>query len=79
MNVMIKLPEPAYDYIRFNGKLGWITDNELAEAIRDGIPVPNDTRLFKENDIINGNYQIIGHRIYGLEPVIDTTEKGTKT
>ena len=28
-------------------------------------------RLFDERDIVNGNYEIIGNRIYELEPIIE--------
>lgn len=41
-------------------------------AIQSGTPLPKGHgRLFDERDIVNGNYEVIGNRIYELEPVID--------
>lgn len=32
-------------------------------------------RLFDEKDIINGNYEIIGNKIYEVEPIIEADKE----
>lgn len=45
---------------------------ELASYIDKGTPLPKGHgRLFDEQDIVNGNYEIIGNRIYELEPIVE--------
>ncbi|MCR5727216.1 MAG: hypothetical protein K6G24_07105 [Lachnospiraceae bacterium] len=48
----------------------------LAEAVRNGIVLPKGHgRLFDERDIVNGNYEVIGNRIYELEPIIEADKE----
>lgn len=58
----------------------WCGSPMVEKMIATGIPLPKGHgRLFDERDIINGNYEIIGNRIYELEPIIeaDTESEGT--
>lgn len=44
----------------------------LITAVANGTPLPKGHgRLFDERDIVNGNYEIIGNRIYELEPIVE--------
>lgn len=46
--------------------------NKLKEIVRNGIPLPQGHgRLFDERDIVDGSYEIIGNRIYELEPILE--------
>ena len=45
---------------------------EMKDALMNGTPLPEGHgRLFDEKDIVNGNYEIIGNKIYELEPIIE--------
>ena len=58
----------------------WCGSPMVEKMIATGISLPKGHgRLFDERDIINGNYEIIGNRIYELEPIIeaDTESEGT--
>ena len=75
MQIVIDMPEDVYTRLFDNG----IQDNEIAvddvcemaRAIRKGTPLPRHGRLFEERDIVNGNYEVIGNRIYELDPIIE--------
>lgn len=50
----------------------------LAYGIQQGTPLPKGHgRLFDERDIVNGNYEVIGNRIYELEPIIEADRSDT--
>lgn len=45
---------------------------KIGKAIMNGTQLPKGHgRLFDERDIVNGNYEVIGNRIYELEPIIE--------
>ena len=45
-------------------------------AIGTGKSLPKGHgRLFDERDIVNGNYEVIGNRIYELEPIIEADKE----
>ncbi len=68
MKILIDIPEEVYDFIK---RTGYHTQS-LYEAIKNGTILPKGYgRLFDERDIVNGNYEIIGNKIYGLEPIIE--------
>ena len=50
--------------------------HRLTRAIAKGTPLPEGHgRLVDEKDIVNGNYEIIGNRIYELEPIIEADKE----
>ena len=49
--------------------------DEMLNMIKNGVPLPKHGRLFDERDIVNGNYKIIGNRIYELEPIIEADKE----
>ena len=66
MQIVIDIPEEDYEYLKSHNK------NNLYNAILNGIPLPKGHgRLFDERDIVNGNYEIIGNKIYEVEPIIE--------
>ena len=71
MKVVIDVSEKVYNHFcrgcRFFDEV-----EEAIIAITDGTPLPKGHgRLFDERDIVNGNYEVIGNRIYELEPIIE--------
>lgn len=71
MKIVIDMPEEVYNRFcrccRFPDEV-----EEAIVAITDGTPLPKGHgRLFDERDIVNGNYEVIGNRIYELEPIIE--------
>lgn len=71
MKIVIDVPEEVYNRFcrccRFPDEV-----EEAIIAITDGTPLPKGHgRLFDERDIVNGNYEVIGNRIYELEPIIE--------
>ena len=71
MKIVIDVPEKVYNRFcrccRFPDEV-----EEAIVAITDGTPLPKGHgRLFDERDIVNGNYEVIGNRIYELEPIIE--------
>ena len=80
IELVIRIPEEMYRTLNAKSQDDVVTvidDALLIKAIKNGKPLPKGYgRLFDERDIVNGNYQIIGGRIYELEPVIgaDKTE-----
>lgn len=74
MKIVIDVPEKVYNRFcrccRFPDEV-----EEAIIAITDGTPLPKGHgRLFDERDIVNGNYEVIGNRIYELEPIIEADE-----
>jgi len=69
MQIVINISEELYGMIlNFPNFISAIA----TQAVRDGIPLPKGHgRLFDERDIVNGNYEIIGNKIYELEPLIE--------
>ena len=71
MKIVIDIPGKVYNHFcrgcRFFDEV-----EEAIIAITDGTPLPKGHgRLFDERDIVNGNYEVIGNRIYELEPIIE--------
>lgn len=40
MQIVIDLPKEAYEYISTTSKLGWLSDKEFVEIIKNGTPTP---------------------------------------
>lgn len=78
MQIVIDIDENIYQKIketytvisgRKNGKR---IDYILFNAVYNGTPLPKGHgRLFDERDVVNGNYEVIGNRIYGLETLLE--------
>ena len=73
IELVIKIPEEIYKDIQSHDwKNGDRWYSEEWKAIHNGTPLPKGHgRLFDERDIVNGNYEVIGNRIYELEPIIE--------
>lgn len=72
MNIIIKLDKRRWEEMQYTKKYEPTTMNWYEEQIVNGTPLPKGHgRLFDERDIVNGNYEIIGNRIYELEPIIE--------
>ena len=70
IEVVIRMPEEDYDYIKKQVADGIF--NPLKVHIANGITLPKGHgNLFDERDIVRGNYKIIGHRIYELDPILE--------
>lgn len=70
MKVVIDIPNWLYLAILEHKEP--VYSQSLGDAVRDGKTLPKGHgRLFDERDIVNGNYEIIGNRIYELEPIIE--------
>ena len=75
VELVIKIPEEKLNIIKNKMYCG-IYDPDLYKAIANGTPLPKGHgRLFDERDIVNGNYEIIGHKIYELEPIIEADKR----
>lgn len=74
--VVIKLPKQDFNCI-FDFYNGFKPDETSVlsiamHSIANGTVLPKGHgRLFDERDIVNGNYEVIGNRIYELEPIIE--------
>ena len=76
MKLIIGISEDNYKLIQ-DGNYCGILSHEIYNAIKNGIPFPKRPgRLFDERDIVNGNYEIIGNKIYELEPIIEADKEG---
>jgi len=81
MQVLINIDESVYKRIRrdnYDGKPKQAEDDltDLLIALDFGKPLPKGHgRLFDERDIVNGNYEVIGNRIYELEPIIEADKE----
>ena len=73
MQVVIDIDEETYADIKKGKVYSSYRDvpQESVLAIANGTPLPKGHgRLFDERDIVSGNYEVIGNRIYELEPII---------
>lgn len=53
------------------------TIDMFLKAFNNGTPLPKGHgRLFDERDIVDGSYEIIGNRIYELEPILEADISG---
>ena len=76
ISLVIKIDEELYKQ-----QLGsdWSGNIWIHDAIVNGIQLPKGHgRLFDERDIVNGNYEIIGNRIYELEPILEAEKEAEK-
>lgn len=82
IELVIKISEE--EYINIKNAINSLIENgverasmsKVCLAILDGTPVPKGHgRLFDERDIVNGNYEVIGNRIYELEPIIEADKE----
>ena len=74
MQIVIDIPEDDYyDILQYAElKVNTEFENLMIVAIKNGTPLPKGHgRLFDERDIVNGNYEIIGNKIYEVEPIIE--------
>ena len=74
MEIVIKIDEKIYNHTQKYEVGGFNRENDtkLFMAIKNGTPLQKGHgRLFDERDIVNGNYEVIGNRIYELEPIIE--------
>lgn len=77
MELLITIPEELKNKIdnanedNYRTYLWWF-ETTLYCAIKEGTILPKGHgRLFDERDIVNGNYEIIGNKIYEAEPIIE--------
>ena len=80
IELVIKIPKELLEYFANHNCMsedGWFShSSELLDAFRNGKPLPKGHgRLFDERDIVNGNYEVIGNRIYELEPIIEADKE----
>lgn len=74
MQIVIDISEDLYLAVRKGLNADEIWD--LRVAVTNGALLPKGhERLFDERDIVNGNYEIIGNRIYELEPIIEADKE----
>ena len=77
MQIVIDIP----DRIHFGIEKGFCANGSDAsqivlDAVKNGKPLSKGHgRLFDERDIVNGNYEVIGNRIYELEPIIEADKE----
>ena len=74
MQIVINIPKVMY----INAKRDLLFGADiLVNAIKNGTPLPKGHgRLFDERDIVNGNYEIIGNKIYEVDPIIEADKAG---
>lgn len=80
VELVIKIPEEMYKWVndvnRFFEDYG-ISD--FIDLVKNATQLPKGHgRLFDEKDIVSGDYEVIGNRIYELEPIMeaDTESEG---
>lgn len=74
MQIVIDIPEEKYKWIKENNPKA--DKNSIVGVILHGTPLPKGHgRLFDERDIVNGNYEIIGNKIYEVEPIIEADKE----
>lgn len=83
VEVVIKLPKE--DYAQYKSIAEWMVSNnfntnntltKLQICIANGTVLPKGHgRLFDERDIVSGNYEVVGNRIYELEPIIEADKE----
>lgn len=76
IELVIKIPEEVKNRLCFG--VTYPKDIQvICEALNNGILLPKGHgRLFDERDIVNGNYEIIGNKIYEVEPIIEADKTG---
>lgn len=73
MQVVVNILEQDYERVVHGIRMPVA---RVRDAIRNGTILPKGHgRLFDERDIVNGNYEIIGNRIYELEPVLEADKE----
>lgn len=73
MRLVIDIPDDEYKKLVNPYQYNEALCDELKTIVRNGTPLPKGHgRLFDERDIVDGSYEIIGNRIYELEPIIGT-------
>jgi hypothetical protein len=76
IELVIKIPKRVYNYIRKYEHIANSDILDIKDAIINGILLPKGHgRLFDERDIVSSNYEVIGNRIYELEPIIDADKE----
>ena len=77
--VLIKIPEEIYNWVNDVNKFS--NDYEIGDfidLIKNGVQLPKGHgRLFDEKDIVDKNYEIIGSKIYELEPIVEADNNKT--
>ena len=74
--IVIKISEKVYKALAHTEFDASLVVNEMRKSIANGTPLPKGRgRLFDERDIVNGNYEVIGNRIYELEPIIEADKE----
>lgn len=69
MKLVIDIPDEDYKLYAYDE---WNLPLGLVDALQNGKPLPKGHgRLFDERDIVNGNYEIIGNKIYEVDPIIE--------
>lgn len=73
MKMLIEIDDKDYADIMSDSERNL---NHYERLIKRGKPIPKGHgRLFDERDIVNGTYEIIGNRIYELEPIIEADKE----
>ena len=78
MEIVIKIDDERYKDIQriAEVQLDRGRFQTAEQIIANGTPLPKGHgRLFDERDIVNGNYEVIGNRIYELEPIIEADKE----
>lgn len=70
MQIVIDIPKYYYENNIKNDLPIYLPEDNIIAILPKG-----HGRLFDERDIVNGNYEVIGNRIYELEPIIEA-DKG---
>lgn len=78
VELVIKLPKTFYEELKAAAEANdEVKHMILANAIVNGYVIPRGHgRLFDERDIVFGDYQIIGNKIYEIEPVLGADKIG---
>lgn len=72
MQIVIDIPEKCYNDIRNSKTANNYSVLSVLDGIRNGTILPKGHgRLFDERDIVYGSYEIIGNKIYELDPIIE--------
>ena len=75
IELVIKMPEELYEKIQ-ERKVNQYDIDDICQSVFEGKTLSKGHgRLFDERDIVNGNYEVIGNRIYELEPIIEADKE----
>ena len=78
MQIVIEIPKKVYNALTHIDFDAHFVVDEMRKSIANGTPLPKGHgRLIDERDIVNGSYEVIGNRIYELEPIIEA-DKGSE-